>query len=323
MRLIMMGTGPFAVPTFEALLDSPHEVAALVTRPARPVHGKRAAPINPMREAAERRGVQVFAPESINTDESRQMLGDLQAELMVVCDYGQILAHGTLACTALGGINLHASLLPKYRGAAPINWAIYNGESETGVTVIHMTPKLDAGPCLVQRRLAIAADDTAVEVEAKLSRLGVPAVLEAMELLASGRASDAPIQDPRQATKAPRLKKEDGLVDWNRSAEAIRNQVRALQPWPKTYTVWQRGSGEPLRLILETVRVESSSSGSEAPGTVLTAGPGRLVVATGQGSLEILQIQPAGKRVMAADDFLRGYGFKPGDRLGSTTILAD
>ena len=316
MRLIMMGTGPFAVPTFETLLDSAHEVTALITRPAKPVHGKRSAPINPMREVAEKRGLPVLAPDSINTDEARASLREMQADLMVVCDYGQILSQQTLACTPLGGINLHASLLPKYRGAAPITWAIYNGEGETGVTVIHMTPKLDAGPCLVQRRMVIEPDDTAVEVEAKLAQLGAPAVLEAIELLATGRSADAPLQDQSQATKAPRLKKIDGVVDWRRTAEAIRNQVRALQPWPKTYTVWERNSGEPLRLILEKVRIDSSTNADVTPGTVLDAGSGRLVVTTGQGSLEILQIQPAGKRVMSADDFLRGYGLKPGEQLG-------
>lgn len=317
MRLIMMGTGPFAVPSFRALLNSQHDLAALVTRPAKPVHGKLAGPVNPMRQVAEERGLPVLEPQSINTDEAQQALRKLNADLMVVCDYGQILSLGTLACTPLGGINLHASLLPKYRGAAPINWAMYHGEQETGVTVIHMTSKLDAGPCLVQRRMVIDANDTALEVEAKLAELGVPAVLEAIELLASGQQAQALPQDPAQATRAPRLKKADGLVDWSRAATAIRDQVQALQPWPKTYTFWRRPEGgEPLRLILEQVHADDVPANA-APGTVIEARASRLAVACGSGSLRILKIQPAGKRVMATDDFLRGYAVKDGDTFSS------
>ena len=314
----MMGTGPFAVPTFRALLNSQHEVAALVTRPAKPVHGRRTGPVNPMRQVAEERGLAVLEPESINTDEAQQALRTLNVDLMVVCDYGQILSPGTLACAPLGGINLHASLLPKYRGAAPINWAMYHGEPETGITVIHMTPKLDAGPTLVQRRMAIHPDDTAVEVEAKLAELGVPAVLEAIELLANGREAHALPQDPAAATRAPRLKKTDGLVDWSRAAGAIRNQVQALQPWPKTYTFWRRPEGgEPLRLILEQVEADGVPANA-APGTVLAAAGNRLTVACGNGSLHVLKVQPAAKRVMTADEFLRGYPIKPGDRFSSS-----
>ena len=317
MRLIMMGTGPFAVPTFRALLNSQHELAALVTRPAKPVHGKLTGPVNPMRQVAEERGLAVLEPQSINTDEAQQALRKLNADLMVVCDYGQILSPGTLACTPLGGINLHASLLPKYRGAAPINWAMYHGEQETGVTVIHMTSKLDAGPCLVQRRMVIEPNDTAIEVEAKLAELGVPAVLESIELLASGQQAQALPQDPAQATRAPRLKKADGLVNWSRAATAIRNQVQALQPWPKTYTFWRRPEGgEPLRLILEQVHSDDVPANA-APGKVIEARANRLAVACGSGSLRILKIQPAGKRVMAADEFLRGYAVKEGDAFSS------
>src|SRR5215471_7842277 len=161
LRLLMMGTGPFAVPTFEALLSSPHQTLGLVTRPDRPAHRREKTPINPMREVAQQHGLEVFEPASINSDEAYAWLRDRNADLFVVCDYGQILSREALSLARLGGINLHASLLPKYRGAAPINWAIYNGETETGITVIHMTPQLDAGPALVQKRVAIEPTETA------------------------------------------------------------------------------------------------------------------------------------------------------------------
>ena len=321
MRVIMMGTGPFAVPTLRELYAARHDVLALVTRPPRPLHRKSRAEANPMRELAVDRGTPVHEPDDVNAPFSRAVLASFRPDLYVVCDYGQILAPEVLEIAKFGGINLHASLLPKYRGAAPIHWAIYHGETETGVTVIHMTPKLDAGPAIVQVATAIDANETAAVLEPRLAELGAPAVLEAIDALAKGTAR--PIeQDPARATRAPRLKKQDGLVDWSRSAEAIGNQVRALEPWPKTHTFLQRDDGEPLRLILDQVVAEASDAGlpadgdGAAPGTVLEASGPRLVVATGRGALRIERLQPAGKRVLPAADFLRGYGVRPGDRLG-------
>jgi methionyl-tRNA formyltransferase len=208
---------------------------------------------------------------------------------------------------------LHASLLPKYRGAAPINWAIYQGETETGVTVIHITPRVDAGPAIAQARTPIGPDETAADLEPRLAELGAPLVIGAIAAIESG--TERPIeQDPAQATRAPRLKKELGAVDWTRSAAAIKNQARALQPWPKTYTFWQREGSEPLRLILDRVHVEPGASGR--PGTVLEASGDRLVIATGEGGLAIDAIQPAGKRVLSAGEFLRGYPVQLGERFG-------
>lgn len=312
-----MGTGPFAVPTLQALYESDHNVAALVTRPPRTAHGKTQAEVNPMREAALRAGTPILEPESVNTDELRRELQTYEPDLLVVCDYGQILAPGTLAVARLGGINLHASLLPKYRGAAPINWAIYHGETETGVTVIHMTPQIDAGPAIAQARLTIGPNETAPELEPRLAGAGAPLVLECIGLL--GRDEARPIaQESGQATRAPRLKKIDGLVDWARNAPDIRNQVRAMQPWPTTYSFWQRPAGEPLRLILDQVTVVETVGGaaSAAPGQVVEAGGHRLVLATGAGLLSIERIQPAGKRVLTTAEFLRGYPLRPGQLFG-------
>jgi methionyl-tRNA formyltransferase len=311
MRAIMMGTGPFAVPTFKALYDSPHEVLALITRPDRPQQGRTKTPPNPMRALAVERGTPVHDPESINTSHARMVLASYRPDIFVVCDYGQILKPEALEIARLGGINLHASLLPKYRGAAPINWALYHGETETGVTVIHMTPQLDAGPAVAIGRLAIGTYDTAAEIEPRLAELGAPLVLQAMAALEEGTAAPI-VQDSAQATKAPRLRKELGAIDWTRTAVAIKDQIRALQPWPKSFTFWQREGGEPIRLIVERVRLEPQQQGS--PGTVLTAAGETLVIATGAGALAIEQIQPAGKRAMSAGEFLRGNPIRPGDR---------
>ena len=315
MRLLMMGTGPFAVPTFQGLLDSPHEVLALITRPTPPPKGREKASLNPMRDLAEARGLTVYVPDSINTDEAAARLRDWNADLFVVCDYGQILSRAALKLAPLGGINLHASLLPKFRGAAPINWAILNGEAETGITVIHMTPRLDGGPCLVVRSTPIGGEETAPELERRLSEMGVPAVLEAIEMLSKiDQTSElGAVQAKDQVTKAPRLAKTDGLIDWTKPAAFIQRQVRALKPWPTTYTHWQRPGAEPLRVIVDHVIVTDEPAGAE-PGTVVVSDGKQLVIATGQGRISIDAIQPAGKRVLQISEFLRGYPVKVGEK---------
>jgi methionyl-tRNA formyltransferase len=313
-----MGTGPFAVPMFRAILESPHPVLALVTRPDRPAHRRERVPVNPMRDMARERAVEIFESDSINSAESQAWLREKTADLFVVCDYGQILSRETLALASHGGINLHASLLPKYRGAAPINWAIYHGESETGITVIHMTPQLDAGPALVQTRTPIGPAESAPELEARLAQLGVAAVLKAIDILASGDEAGVS-QDQSAASTAPRLKKEDGLVDWSRTAKEIFDQVRGLEPWPKTHTFWQRPGHEPVRLILERVEPMAailSDSGGIVAGTIIQADAQGLVVACGEGALRVQSLQPAGKRAMSAGEFLRGHPLKVRDRLG-------
>jgi methionyl-tRNA formyltransferase len=314
MRLIMMGTGPFAVPTFRRLLTAGHEVPLLVTRPAKPSSGRGPAPINPMRATAEELGVEVLAPTTANSDEGRAELAKLQPDLLVVCDYGEILKSDTLAVAKLGGINLHASLLPKYRGAAPIKWALYYGEAETGNTVIHMTPQLDAGPTIAQCRTPIEPTETAVDLEARLAELGAELVLQAIADLAAGEAKPS-VQDNTQATKAPRLKKSEGEVDWTRTALQLFNQLRAFQPWPQIYTFWQRPGKDVLRLIIHGAEVASAPANAQ-PGMVLADEEGGLLVATGSGALRLLSIQPAGKKALTAGEFLRGYQIAPGERLG-------
>ena len=313
MRLIMMGTGPFAVPTFRGLFQTHHTVVALVTGPIKR-RGKRPIAVSPMRDVAHEHGVEIFDPVSINTPESMVALRQYEADLHIVCDYGQILSTECLATARLGGINLHASLLPKYRGAAPINWAIYDGEEETGVSVIHMTPMVDAGPVIAQGRTPIEPEETADVLEDRLAEIGSWMIRRSIDSLESGDLEALP-QDPALASKAPRLKKTDGEIDWERPAKAIRNQVRAFHPWPKTYTFWYRTPAPPLRLIMGPIKV-LDDSGSEEPGTVLEAKEDRLVIATGEGRAALTTLQPAGKRVMEIREFLLGYRVAPGDRLG-------
>lgn len=320
MRLVMMGTGPFAVPTLASLLESPHQVIALVTRPSvvAQTRGKSKAAPNPMRELAQSGGLKVIDPVKVNDAPSVQQLADLEPELLVVCDYGQILAPETLTVAPLGGINLHGSLLPKYRGAAPIQWALWRGEQETGVTVIHMTPRLDAGPTLRQISTAIGPTETAAELEPRLAKLGVPLIHEAIALLETWDRSSpiGVIQDQSLATRAPRLKKEHGNVDWSRSAAEIFNQFRAVQPWPGLFSHFVRVGKEPLRVILEQLAPVSAGP-SQPPGSVSQDDRHELLVATGEGTVAIPRLQPAGKRSMPASEFFRGSPLQPGDRFVS------
>jgi methionyl-tRNA formyltransferase len=308
MRIVLLGTGPFAVPTLRALCAAGHEVLLAVSRPPR---GRKPLPA-PVHVAAEELNISRWLPETVNSEEARAKLADLKPDLLVVCDYGEILKSETLAVARLGGINLHGSLLPKYRGAAPVQWAVLNGDKETGNTVIQMTPGLDAGPCVGVDRVPIDPDETADELEARLSERGAQLVVDVVAKIATGTIQ--PIeQDKSQATKAPRLSKEDGQVKWSQSALEIKNRVRALHPWPRAFTDWQRVSGGPLRLILDRVQIATGEYATGSPGTVVAANQ-QLVVATGAGFLSLEQIQPAGKRLMSAAEFLRGYPVKAGDR---------
>jgi methionyl-tRNA formyltransferase len=313
MRLIMMSTGAFAAPTLKALLASAHEVALLVTRPPAE-RGRRKPPPNPSAEVARAAGLEVWAPDSVNDRAASEILGRRAADLLVVCDYGEILKPRVLAQARRGGINLHASLLPKYRGAAPIAWAIYHGEAETGDTVFQLTPGMDAGPILAQCSTPIGPEETSVELKERLAAMGAALVLQTVDNLAAGREAST-AQDATQATRAPRLKKDDGVVDWNRAAWQIKNQVRGLKPWPATYTFWRRSDHEPIRLILDEVQVALGDFRAAPPGEIVDAEQ-RLVVAAGEGFLELLRVQVAGKRAMPAADFLRGHAISTGDALG-------
>jgi len=309
-----MGTGPFGIPTLEALLATDHDVVGLVSRPPRAAPRRSAPAESPMVVLARDRGLKVWQPASVNSDTAHQELRVLDLDLLVVCDFGQLLAPSTLALARLGGVNLHGSLLPQYRGAAPVAWAIYAGQRETGVSVIQMSADLDAGPCIGQVRTEILAGETAAELEQRLARLGAPLVCSAIDQLAAGTVEPV-VQDPGRATRAPRLKKADGLVDWSRTAAEIDNQVRAMQPWPMAYTLWHRPRGPALRIILHEVAV--AAAGTSAPAGTVMAADDHLRIVTGRGELELVRLQPAGKRVLTAAEFLRGYRMQVGDQIGT------
>ena len=323
MRLILFGTGPFAVPTYRSLIE-PHEVVAMVTRPIADSGKRRKSAENPTRDLGEEAGLTILDPPSCNEPSFVDQLRSYEADLFVVCDYGQILSRDCLGSARLGGINLHGSLLPLYRGAAPIQWCVYNGDTVTGVTVIHMTAKLDGGPCLVKSELTIDPQETAGELEPRLSELGPAAVAQAIDMLESwdGESSIGELQSREAVTKAPRLKKSDGEIDFERSAADIVNQVRAFEPWPRSFTHWTPENKPPLRLILARTSVVSSedqqefSIGESKAGTVAFCDSNRLWIGTGDGLLSIDEIQPAGKKQMPIADFLRGHQPAVGDVFG-------
>lgn len=319
MRLLMMGTGSFAEPTFAALLGSPHEVVGLVTQPDRQTGKQRgstrqAHPV--MKDLALQRGLPILQPESINTPEGVRQLSELRPDLLVVAAYGQILSHDVLAVAGQGGINVHASLLPKYRGAAPIAWAIYHGETQTGVSIIKMSIHLDAGDVLLQEALTIGPEETAGELEERLAPLGARLSLEVIRRMTEGPVPGIK-QDKSQATKAPKLTKEHGLIDWSRPAQAVCNQIRAMNPSPTAFTFLHEKDQPPARWIVHRARpVSPAPPPLPHPGS-LAEGGGRIVAQTGEGMVEIVELQPAGKKRMTAGDFLRGHPLPADARLGA------
>jgi methionyl-tRNA formyltransferase len=325
MRIVMMGTGGFAIPSFEAIVQSNHDVVALYTRPTKvPARKRSKPPRNPMREAAEALGVtDIRDPDSINDDAVVAELKALAADLFVVCDYGQILSVDALAAAKLGGINLHASILPAYRGAAPINWAMYDGQPTTGITVIHMTPRLDAGPSLEQIEVPIEPTENVIELEERLAILGVGAVLRSIDQLAAwdGERPIGKVQDSKKRTKAPRLQKTDALVDWSRTSQQIFDQVRAFKPWPGTYSFCYRTGNEPLRVQIEAVSITNVAPGQ--PGEFVADEEGRwdraLLVSTGNGVVRLDQVKPEGRKLVSDKEFLNGQPIQAGDRMQGPT----
>ena len=309
MRVVFLGSGAFAVPSLAALLDAGHEVATLVTQPDREKGRGRALAATPAKVLAERRGVPILQPRRIKEPSSIEALQALRPDVQVVVAYGQILPRAVIDIPRLGTVNVHSSLLPRYRGAAPIHWAVVNGERETGVTTMLIDEGLDTGPTLLARSTPIGPEETAPELEARLGPLGAEILLETLDGLSAGTLRAQP-QDHARATLAPILKKEDGRIDWSRPAEEIARRVRGLLPWPGTVTTVAGGDVKVLR-----ARVEPGTS--EAPaGTVLATGREGLLVAAGAGTrLRVLDVQPESRRPMPAAAFAAGARLQPGARL--------
>ncbi len=314
MKLVMFGTGDFALPTFRALIEAGHDLRALVTQPDRPQGRKQELIPSPIKLAAIDADIAIFQPEQVNAAESLAIIRGFNADLFVTAAYGQILSAELLGIPAMGGINLHGSILPRYRGAAPVARAIQNGEQETGVTVIRMTPRIDAGGMIAIARTPIELAETAGELESRVAVLGAPLIVATIAQLATGTATILP-QSKDRVTRAPKLSKEDGRIDWSKSAKTVHDLVRAMNPWPLSETFWHpRAIGRSLvRLIVHRTQLED---GSGAPGTVLEAARDRLVVAAGSGSVRIVSAQVAGKKVMPTGEFLNGNRIAPGDVFG-------
>lgn len=316
-RILMLGTGDFALPTFSYLLDTGHNVVTLVTQPDRPQGRNQVLIPSAIKLAAIARGIPVFQPENVNAADSLAAIRALSPDLLVTAAYGQILSADLLAVPRLSGINLHGSVLPAYRGAAPVARAIQNGETETGITVIFMTPRIDAGGMLKVLKTPIDPDETAGTLEDRLAKLGAPLVTEAVSELAEGRAEVIP-QQKSKVTKAPKLRKEDGLIEWSHSSRGVHDQVRAMQPWPVAYSYLYRTNlpdVEPLRVIIHQTEPLDLFPNAP-PGTILEALGDRLVVATGSDAVRVLNVQIAGKKTMPASDFLRGHRIFSGDHFG-------
>lgn len=303
-----MGTPAFAVPCLRRLAASSHQVVAVVTNPDRPRgRGQRlAAP--PVKEVALALGLEVLQPAALDEPELVDRLAEYQPDLFAVVAFS-ILPRPLLELPRLGSVNLHPSLLPAYRGAAPIIWAVIRGERETGLSTFLLNPRVDAGDLLLQERVAIDPEETAGELEARLSPLGADLLLQTVDRLAQG--SIAPRrQDQSRVSRAPKLQKEDGRLDWHQPTEALRNHIRGANPMPGAFTEWEGG-------LLKVHRSRPADYRGKVPGTALLADPRQgLVVATGDGALLLTEVQPAGKPPMEGSAFVRGYPVQVGTRLG-------
>jgi methionyl-tRNA formyltransferase len=312
LRIVFFGTPAFAVPTLDALLGSaPHTVAGVVTQPDRPRGRGQKTSDAPVKARAVDAGLPVLQPAKMRDPAFLEGLKAWRPDLGVVAAYGRILTDEILAVPRLGMINVHASLLPRYRGAAPVHRAVISGEEVTGVTIMRVVKALDAGAMILKETRAIGREETSDEVERDLARIGARLLVDAVEQIASGTAQET-AQDETAATYAHRLTKEDGVIDWSWSAQRIHDLIRGLHPWPHAFS-FIHGK----RVILRRSGVDASDVDGavlDPHGQVREAGGDRLTVATGSGVLSILELQAEGKRPMSARDFLAGHRVTIGDR---------
>ena len=309
LRIVYFGTPEFAVPTLATLLKSRHRVVAVVSQPDRPKGRGHRLAATPTKALATLCGVRVLQPTKLREDVFLDEIRALHADLGVVAAYGRILPDALLAIPRLGMINVHASLLPRYRGAAPVHRAVIAGDAETGVTIMRVVRELDAGAMMAVTRRPIAPDETSPEVERDLATLGAARLLDVVDQLAEGRAIETP-QDDALATQAPKILKSEGAADWTRSASELHNLVRGLQPWPLVSI----RVGEARFLLHRTQVLDEPTEA--APGTIVSASGEKLAIAAGDGRLlRVLEIQPEGRRVMTARELLAGRPLRPGTRV--------
>jgi methionyl-tRNA formyltransferase len=308
-RIAFFGTPEFAVPILQALLDGPDAVVGVVCQPDQPAGRGRQLRVPPIKQLAARAGLPVVQPVKVRTDALPDALRAWQPDLGVVAAYGRILPARVLELPPLGCINVHASLLPRYRGAAPIQWALLSGEQTTGVTIMRMNEAMDEGDILLQRAVPIAAEDIYGTLQERLAVLGATALMDALAALRAGTLHAVP-QDHAAATYAPMIRKQDGAIDWTLAAAVIAQRVRAFNPWPSAFTYHRH------RLIkIHRARALADADGAP-PGTVLALGDA-IRVATGSGGLGIEMLQLEGRRALPAREFTQGGGLAVGDRLGA------
>ena len=312
MVIVFAGTPEFAVPSLRMLADGPHRIAAVYTRADRPTGRGRRLAASPVKAAALGFGLPVEQPESLRGPAARDRLAAYRPQLVVTAAYGLILPPEILAVPPAGCINVHASLLPRWRGAAPVQHALLAGDAETGATIMQMDAGVDTGGILLARRCPVRPDDTAASLTARLARVGAETLGETMAGLAAGRVAPRP-QDESEATLAPRIRKADALLDWMCDARDLERRVRAFDPWPTAFTFAGR---EPLRILRAEALTDPEPPHRPAPGTVVRAGASGIEVQTGAGKLRVLRLQRAGKRPMDAREFLNGHRLGPGQRLG-------
>lgn len=317
LRIVFMGSSALACPSLELMLGTPGlEVVGVVTQPDRPRGRNQQVGGCAVANDARRLGAAVITPENVNSPESVEALRALKPDIVAVAAYGQILRREVLGLPRLACLNLHGSLLPKYRGAAPIQWAVANGDPVTGVTVIHMNERMDAGDMVLKREVPILPEDTGGTLAERMAVVGAQAFVDAIIAVRDGAAT-AVRQDEGMVTFARKLTKHDGAIDWSMPAEAIHNRVRGFNPWPCAWTSVPRETGGGVVLRVLRSRVEDVRQ--TASGSVVLAGEEGPLVATGRGGLRLLEVQPEGKRAMSGGDFLRGHPFRPGTVLGGVT----
>jgi methionyl-tRNA formyltransferase len=313
-RLVFMGTPDFAVPTLKALLAAPDfEVVGAVTQPDRPAGRGNVLQQSPVKKVAAAAGVAVLQPEKLRKPEAFEALRALQPDVIVVAAFGQLLRQNVLDVPRFGCINVHASLLPRWRGAAPIQAAIRAGDAQTGITIMRMDAGLDTGPVLGQRAIPISPDETGERLHDKLAALGGSLLLEVLRPYLQGELLPAPQDDSRQ-TYAPMLKKEDGAIDWTQPAAAIERQVRAFHPWPGTFTTW---AGQTLKVLPGgAANLPCVLPGTAAPGAVIQAAPGQIAVGSGADLFVLPLVQLAGRAAVSAGAFVNGHRTFVGAVLG-------
>lgn len=309
MRVVFLGSPPFAIPILERLASSRHRPLLVVTPPDRPQgRGRRVRP-SEVAAIAEREGIECLRPESTRDPALHARLHELAADVFLVASYGELLREDFLAIPKLECLNVHPSLLPRHRGATPVQAAILAGDEETGVSIQRVVMELDAGDVLVQTRTRVEPGETAGELALRLAELAAATSVEALDLLVDGNATWTP-QDPERVTVCRKLKKEHGRVDWTRGAAELERHVRGMNPWPTAQTTLADGAE------LQLLRARVAEGGGGGPGTLLAAAK-RFVVAAGDGALELVEVKSAGKRAMSGEEFLRGARLEPGSKLGS------